>query len=289
MARSEGDFSMKVLNKLERKFGKYAIKNLTRYMIIGYAIGYLIYAFAPTVYYYLMLVPSLVLEGQVWRLVTWVITPPSYDHFILMIIELWFYYFIGTLLENTMQSFLYNLYIFGGLFFTMLGSVLGYILCVYVFNVPMTLSLLSTSATTEYICLSLFLAVSVYYPDMEILLSFLIPVKMKWLSILYIVFTVYSFIKASMMGRIYIVMSLLNFIIFYFCTRDFRHLSPQRIKRKRNYRKQVRVNQAEQVGHRCAICGITDREAPDMQFRYCSKCSGGKEYCQDHLFTHVHK
>lgn len=119
--------------------------------------------------------------------------------------------------------------------------------------------------------------------------AMIIPVKMKWLSVLYLVFIGYYFMNANLMGRVNIVMSLLNFVIFYFSTKDFRRLSPKQIKRRRNYAKQVRVNNSENVTHKCYVCGITDKEAPDMQFRYCSRCTGNKEYCQDHLFTHEHK
>ena len=64
-------------------------------------------------------------------------------------------------------------------------------------------------------------------------------------------------------------------------------------KRKRQYRQQVnraRQNQTYQNGarHKCAVCGRTELDDPNLTFRYCSKCSGNKEYCQDHLFTHKH-
>jgi hypothetical protein len=90
------------------------------------------------------------------------------------------------------------------------------------------------------------------------------------------------------MGRVNIILSLVSFVIFFLSTRNMRRFSPKQIKRRRNYNKQVKVNKSENITHKCAVCGITDKDAPDMQFRYCSKCKGNKEYCQDHLFTHTH-
>ena len=273
---------MKMINKLERKFGRYAIKNLSLYLIMGYVIGYLLLMFAPQILSKLILMPAFVMHGEVWRLITWVITPPELSVSIFTIIMLFFYYSIGNLLERSIGTFLYNLYIFGGMFLTMAGTMIAYILCQYVFHIPMTWDSHIYIVSSYYICLSLFLAVAVCYPDMQVLYAMIIPV-------LYLVFIGYYFMNANLMGRVNIVMSLLNFVIFYFSTKDFRRLSPKQIKRRRNYAKQVRVNNSENVTHKCYVCGITDKEAPDMQFRYCSRCTGNKEYCQDHLFTHEHK
>jgi hypothetical protein len=279
---------MNVLNKMERKWGRYAIKNLSLYLIIGYAIGYLLLLFKSEWLYNLMLIPSMVMKGQVWRLVTWVITPPELGFDIFTIIMLYFYYSIGNLLERSIGTFLYNLYIFGGLLITMVGTMLTYIFCEYVINYHVDYSISIYAASTYYICLSLFLAVAVCYPDMSVLYAMIIPVKMKWLSVLYLILIAYYFINSPFMGRVNIILSLVSFVIFFLSTRNMRRFSPKQIKRRRNYNKQVKVNRSENITHKCAVCGITDKDAPDMQFRYCSKCKGNKEYCQDHLFTHTH-
>jgi len=117
---------MKMINKLERKFGRYAIKNLSLYLILGYVIGYLLLMFAPQVLSKLILVPAFVMQGEVWRLLTWVITPPELSVSIFTIIMLFFYYSIGNLLERSIGTFLYNLYIFGGMFLTMAGTMIAY-------------------------------------------------------------------------------------------------------------------------------------------------------------------
>lgn len=279
---------MSGLSKLENKLGRFAIRNLTLYLIIGYVIGYLLQLFAPEVLDYLYLIPAEVIEnGQVWRLVTWIITPPSTIS-IWTLVMLVFYYSIGNLLERTIGTFLYNIYILGGLFVTMLGSILVYVFCVHIIHKAPDLSVLYYSVTTYYIMMSLFLAVAACYPNMEVLYAAIIPIKMKWLALIYMVFVVYYFINNTFMGRTVIVFSLLNFVIFFFSTKNMRRFSPKQIKRKRDYTKQVKVNQAENIGHRCAICGLTDKDDPTMTFRYCSKCSGNREYCAEHIFTHIH-
>lgn len=277
---------MKILSKLERKVGRYSVKNLTAYMIAAMVIGYVMSYLAPQVLFNLMLIPSLVMRGQVWRLVTWVLTPQGGQPLV-FIIMLFFYYSIGNLLESTIGTFLYNVYIFGGILVTTIGTMLVYIFCNYVLNVP-NAGNADCIVSTYYILLSIFLAVAVCYPDMTVLYAFIIPLKMKWLSVLYLIFVAYSFAGESFYGRVNIVLSLLNFVVFYLSTKNFRRFSPKQMKRKRDYTKQVKVKNAENVGHKCAVCGITDKDAPDMQFRYCSKCKGNREYCQNHLFTHTH-
>ncbi len=280
---------MNIISKIERKFGRYSIRNLTLYLIIGYGIGYLLLMFQPKLLLMLTLDPQAVMHGQVWRLVTWIITPPTFSVDIFTIVMLFFYYSIGSLLERTIGTFLYNLYMFSSMLFTMLGIMLAHVFCTYVIHYDY----LGTSgyfigASTYYILLSIFLAIAVCYPDMSVLYAMIIPIKMKYLSILYVLIIAYYFIHETFMGRVNIVMSLVSFVIFYLSTKNFRRFSPKQMKRRRNYNKQVRTARQANVGHRCVVCGRTDKDYPELQFRYCSKCTGNKEYCQDHLFTHTH-
>ena len=237
----------------------------------------------------LTLDPAMVMKGQVWRLVTWIITPPTWGVDIFTIIMLFFYYSIGSLLERTIGTFLYNLYMFSSMLFTMVGMMLAHIFCTYIIHYDYALSGgYLVYASTYYILLSIFLAIAVCYPDMSVLYAMIIPIKMKYLSIIYILIIVYYFINESFMGRVNIVMSLVSFVIFYLSTKNIRRFSPKQMKRRRNYNKQVKAARQQNVSHRCVICGRTDKDYPDLQFRYCSKCTGNKEYCQDHLFTHTH-
>lgn len=285
---------MNILGRLEKKFGRYAIRNLSAYIIAGYVIGYLLLMFAPTIIFKLTLDPAAVMRGEVWRLVTWVITPPDWSISIFTIIMILCYYSLGNLLERTIGTFLYNLYIFSSLLFTMAGVMLTHILCVYVFHYSYSMTYMMAPdgiygyISTYYIMMSLFLAIAVCYPDMKILYALIIPIKMKYMSIIYGVLVIYYFMNGLFMDRVVIVTSLISFVVFYLSTRNFRRFAPKQIKRRRSYKKQVRSSRAENIGHRCVVCGRTDKDFPDLQFRYCSKCSGNKEYCSDHLFTHTH-
>ena len=212
---------MNFLNKMERKFGRYAIHNLSAYIIALYVAGYLLYFFAPaSIFSYLTLEPYYILHGQIWRLVTWILIPPESPG-IFTIIMLFFYYSLGNSLEQTWGAFRYNVYIFMGMISTVLGAFLLY--AIFGGNVLFGNALFST----YYINMSIFLAFAVSYPNMQVMLYFFIPIKMKWMGILYGFFIVYSFVKSSWVGKVAIIASLLNFIVFFLMTRDYRRVSPK--------------------------------------------------------------
>ena len=283
---------MKFIDKLERKFGRFGIPNLTIYMIVCYVIGYALMIVNPGILNWLSLEPAYILRGQVWRLVTWVLYPPSTSGVLWFAIAvLFFYYPIGTSLERTIGTFKYTLYILSGVIFTILGAFILYFLLggnVMVGNV----------FSTYYISLSTFLAYAMCYPDMQVLLMFIIPVKMKWMAIFYVVIVVYEMIQYVMAGAWYLVIpivaSLLNFIIFYFGTKDFSRYNPKEVHRRNEFRRAMEPQGRMKSGsgsvtkHKCAICGRTELDDPNLEFRFCSRCNGNYEYCQDHLFTHTH-
>ena len=275
--------SMHFLNKMERKFGKYAIQGLMKYIILFYVAGYLIEFLAPQAYNFLTLEPFLIFHyGQVWRLVSWVLIPPPTGNFIFAIIMIILYYQLGTALERTWGAFRFNLYIFGGMIFTVLGASFLYV--IYGVNTPIPMG---SSFSTYYINMTIFLAFAVCYPDMRIMLWFIIPIKMKWMAGFYAALIIYSMIISSWGGRVAIIASILNFLIFFFSTRNYRSVSPKEVHRKRTYRRQVQQPKGV-TRHKCAICGRTELDDPNLEFRFCSKCNGNYEYCQDHLFTHEH-
>ena len=283
---------MKFIDKLERKFGRFGIPNLTIYMIVCYVIGYALMIVNPGILNWLSLEPAYILRGQVWRLVTWVLYPPSTSGVLWFAIAvLFFYYPIGTSLERTIGTFKYTLYILSGVIFTILGAFILYFLLGG--NV-----LVGNLFSTYYISLSTFLAYAMCYPDMQVLLMFIIPVKMKWMAIFYVVIVVYEMIQYVMAGAWYLVIpivaSLLNFIIFYFGTKDFSRYNPKEIHRRNEFRRAMEPQGRMKSGsgsvtkHKCAICGRTELDDPNLEFRFCSRCNGNYEYCQDHLFTHTH-
>ena len=271
------------LDKMERRFGRYAIRNLTMYLLAGYAIGYLLSFTMPQLLTYFTLEPALILKGQVWRLLSWVIIPPN-DNIIFVIFMMLLYYSLGNTLESYWGAFRYNVYIFSGILFTVIGAFI-------VNGLIGGITGFGSLYSTYYINMSIFLACASIMPDYQLLLYGIIPIKMKWLAVLDVVLLAVDAVQGGLIIRIVIIASLLNFIIFFFCNRNLRGHSPKQAARRKKFQKQISRPQNQYAGgakHRCAVCGRTELDDPTLEVRYCSKCNGNYEYCQDHLFTHEH-
>lgn len=306
-----GGNKMKFVYKLERKLGRYAVRNLSLVLICCYAAGYVLQLVNADFMSFLTLNPYLILHGQVWRLVSWIIIPPDGFGFFTLLM-LYFYYAIGTMLEHTWGTFRYNFYIFGGILFTVIGSfaTMGYAYLVYGQEIQLVgAKLFFTSDSlagswfrlfsTYYVNMSIYLAFAATFPEQVIYLMYVLPIKIKYLGIMYAVLLVYEFITFGAVGRIIIGASLLNFVVFFLLTRNYKRISPQEISRKRKFRRAVWEgargdNTVHFRGknvitrHRCAVCGRTELDDDSLEFRFCSKCDGNYEYCSDHLYTHEH-
>lgn len=287
-------------NGLRRKLEKYAIPNLTLYLIICYGIGYLMQYLVPAGYQYLMLDPFLVLKGQVWRLVTWILIPPDSSNIFFVLITLYLYYSLGGLLERIWGTYKYNVYLFSGLLFTILGA---FVLCGYsvLMGAQPTmytgLYLLNNGSavyfgqfSTYYINMSIFLACAASIPDVQVLLMFIFPIKVKWLGIVYGIILLVNCIQGGIATWIVVIFSLLNFLVFFLRSKGKMHLTVGQIKRQQEFHQKMRsAGQTKGITrHKCAICGRTELDGDDLEFRFCSKCNGNYEYCQYHLFTHEH-
>lgn len=295
-----------MLQKLERSIGKYAIPNLMRYLIGGYVLGFLLMLGSQITNVnflsYMTLEPYYIIhQFQIWRIFTWIMIPET-SSILFFAIMLLLYYQLGTALEGAWGTFRYNVYIFGGMIATLIGAFAMYFIYGAILGTaPIGIG---NYFSMQYVNLSIFLAFAVCFPNMEVLLYFIIPVKMKWMAIFYAVLIVIEFIGTGWAGRVAILCSLLNFLIFYLATRNYRRVDPREIHRKQSYRRksaagaangpmyQGRSNPGPSSGpiarHKCAICGRTDLTHPELEFRFCSKCNGNYEYCNDHLFTHQH-
>ena len=279
---------MNWLDKLERKLGRFAIPNLTVYLLAGYVIGFAVVLLMPELLGWLTLEPALIVRGQVWRVISWVLIPPTTQPISLLFLVL-LYYSLGTALERTWGTFRYNVYIFSGLFFTVLAVFIFY--AVYYFGFGMEISLSSVGLiSTNYITMSIFLAFAAIYPEMEVYLYFILPIKMKWMALVYVVMAGYYFFRGGLMTKVAIGASLLNFVIFFLSSRNMRRFGPGERARKAKFKRQSapHMKYANGAKHRCAVCGRTELDDPCLEFRFCSKCRGNYEYCQDHLFTHEH-
>ncbi len=282
------------MSNFEKKFGKYAIKNLSLTLIMCYAAGYLIEMVLPGLFYFLTLNPYAIIHGQVWRLVTWILIPPDSSNLFFVLLMLYFYYSLGTSLERTWGTYRYNVYIFSGMLFTIIGSFLMMGYCYLVRPADMVaygpsvfFSAVSPLFSTYYVNMSIFLAFAATFPEVQVLLMFIIPIKVKVLGIIYGVMLIANFIQGSAYSRFAMAASLFNFVVFWITSKNHIHMSPKQVKRRQEYRREVKRNTGV-TKHKCAICGRTELDSPDLEFRFCSKCKGNYEYCQEHLFTHQH-
>lgn len=313
----------KFLNSMEKKFGKYAIKRLPYIMILIYAVGYIMFKLNPAVIYNLSLDPYAVIHGhEYWRLVTWILVPPEDDNLFFVLIMLYFYYSIATTLELTWGSFYLNLYVFSGLIWTMIGAFGLYF---FIMNNPeyymlygkgFTFRAYSMHISTYYMNISILLAYAATYANETILLFFVLPIKMGVLGVIYFIYFAVMIYDSWPIGGFIIGAALVNFLVFFVCTRGIRKVRRkltmadilrQRMAKAqaRNYggstggnsgsagssqssRPQMKYKSSSIAKHKCAICGRTSETNPELSFRFCSKCEGNFEYCEEHIFTHKH-
>jgi len=271
---------------------RFGIPNLMRVIVIGnvavYVLMLLTQANDANALSFLTFNLNALLHGEVWRLVTFVFVP-AYSSPFALLISLYFYYWIGSTLERQWGTAKFNLYYISGALLTVLGVVLASLI---------TGNPYLTAAGTGYVNLSMFFAFAFLFPDTTVLLFFILPVKMKWLAYLDGALFAFDIIKAigahNWAGVVLPIVALLNFAVFIW---PEVHYLKERAKYQ-NSRKTVQFRQAQQqqakqaqqqgYRHKCAVCGRTDTDYPDLQFRYCSKCVGYHCFCQDHIFNHVH-
>lgn len=304
--------------KMQSKYGKYAIRNLPLIMTIIYGFGYVMeYVISARGGMWSELLSlnfyAIFHYGQVWRLITWILIPEPMNIFFVLIM-LYFYYSLGRTLERTMGSFLFDVYVFGGLIITVIGALILYFIMVFVFGdviagaeagyemCPVMYggsyiwADIANNFSVFYINLSIFLAFAILYPDVKVYVFFVIPIKCKVLGIIYVIvlgFTiVINFIGGGLfygiISLVSIGASLLNALIFFLWIKKIPRRTPKQVKRQVEYKAKVKVAQAQSRVHKCEICGQTSESNPNLSFRYCSKCNGAHEYCETHIFTHEH-
>ncbi len=312
-----------LLDKLERKFGNRAVRRLTSVMIGLIIAGYALQMASPNASEFMALDIYRILHGEVWRIITWILIPPSQPS-LFTIIMLFFYWSIGSSLERAWGDFRYNVYIFGGLLITLVTAFVSY----FVFNAvyhtgPQIGAYIGAFFSTYYICMSILLAFAATFPDSVVLLMFVIPVKMKYFGWIYAAYMLYDAVQylrglvstgnlLYLLPVIAMIASLLNFLLFLLGGRNRIHLTAEQRRRQKEFRKAVqnvkrggsnydsgfyRDGRGEKSGaspfraaarHRCEVCGRTEVTNPELEFRFCSKCMGAHEYCMDHLYAHIH-
>lgn len=266
------------IEKFSYEHPRFGLPNLMKYVAIANIVFWLIDAVNPLLSNYLVFSPYHILHGQVWRLVTFALMPAGSG--VLTFIAVYFYYWIGSTLERYWGTPQFNIYYFSGIILTVL----------YGFIIYFTTGI-NIGVTAEYVYLSMFFSFAALFPDMQVLLFFIIPVKMKWLALVDAAFFVLSVVTSSFPVNLLPVVAILNFFIF--CGGDLLRAVPRRssantVNFRRESQRIKREQSAKLYNHKCAVCGRTDTDHPELEFRYCSRCAGYHCFCRDHINNHIH-
>lgn len=262
---------MSLLDKFERALGRFAIPNITLYLIIGQVfvlLGSMLGRLDATLF---VLVPALVPYGEWWRIFTFLLMPPPPGMFgyIFVAFAWYIFYLMGDALEAYWGAFRYNLFLLAGFILTV-GAA---------FLTP------ESPATNAFIAGSVFLAFAYLHPDFELALFFILPIKIKWLALITWVMYGVSFVRGDWSTRFQILASVGNILLFF--GRDIWLGIRQR--RRSMARQAEKISREEPAHrHRCHVCGRTDVSHPQLDFRYCSKCAGDQCYCPEHIHNHAH-
>ena len=263
----------------------FGIKNLMLFIVIGNAIVWLFGSMDTSN----TLIPLLEFsakqiftKGQIWRLVTFVLVPTG-GQSLLFLVALYFYYFIGRTLEHQWGAGKFTIYYLSGM---LLNIHYGTLMWLITKN--------DISINAEYLNLSMFFAFATLYPDRQVLLFFIIPIKIKWLAYVDAAFFLIAMLTTSFPANLLPLVAILNYLVF--CGGWlFDFIRPSRIQQKNktiNFKKAAKKFNQEQAKkpytRKCEVCGRTDRDFPNLEFRFCSKCGGYHCFCIDHINSHIH-
>lgn len=278
---------MRKLNELIDRFcanhPRLSIPGLIRYILGANVVLYFLDLLSSGGLEFLALEPAAVLHGEVWRLVTYVLLPDSSD--LMLLISCLFYYWLGTSLERIWGSAKFTFYYLSGTLLTAIGVLLVYLIDGIDLSV----------AGASYVNSSMFFAFALFNPDAMVYVFYIIPVKMKWVAwfeaALYGVNIALCALAGQWGQALLPVLAMLNLFVFfapmlgYKVDRAKAHRRPQAVQ----FRQAVKEQQKQKgYNHKCCVCGKTDTDYPDMQFRYCSKCEGYHCFCEEHIFNHTH-
>ncbi len=268
---------------------RFGIANLMLYIAISNVVVFVLDMFSNSAFSNLLYFSlDKLMQGQIWRLVTFILIPEGGGP-ISVLISCYFYYWIGSSLERQWGTAKFTCYYIGGMLFTLLGTVA--IGVFFGFSFPV--------ASAHYVNFAMFLAFAMLWPDAQILLFFVIPLKIKYLAYFDLAYFAYCILNYIARGVWYFsilpVVALLNFVIFFWPELlRFFHVNQARRRpeavRFRSSAAQVKreSRQANTGLRKCAVCGRTNQTNPELDFRYCSRCAGYHCFCSDHIFSHIH-
>ncbi len=282
------------VDRFAARHPNFGIPNLMLWVVGCNALTYLLTIFAGyQAVSFLAFDWAAIKSGELWRLVTFIFMPGyvTKNSIIWLLFFLYSYYMIGSALERAWGTAKFTIY-----------YLLGVVLTIFVGVIFGLVAGNSYMTGTDYVNLSLFLAFAVLYPETRFLVMFIIPVKVKWLAaaagVFFALGVLVSLLQLDLLNALLPLIALLNFFIFFWddITREVRYrqnrahhqTSQQTIQFKSAVRQQKRKEAERGYRHKCDVCGRTDTEFPDLEFRYCSRCAGYHCFCQDHIFNHEH-
>ncbi|MBI5818807.1 MAG: rhomboid family intramembrane serine protease [Verrucomicrobia bacterium] len=254
---------MNWLDKLEQRFGHIAVPGLIRIIVVVNVLAFVMLRIDPSWIGALTLDPNRVMHGEVWRLITYLFIPPEMDP-IFLFFALYFLWIMNDGLEQEWGAFRLNVFYVCGMIAT---TVVAFFITHH-------------SVTNAFLNLSIFLAFATVLPDFEVLLFFILPVKVKWLGWLAAAFVGVEIVLSPYPANLAPIVSLTNYLLF-FGPQFFQSAATQR----EDMLRRARFEAASHVGpletrHRCAICGKTEVDNPEMEFRV---AEDDLEYCMEHL------
>jgi len=266
---------MSLLSRLERNLGRYAIPDLSLYLIIGQV---MILGFALLGQFdvgRVMLLPAAVQAGEFWRLGTFLLVPPvttlTLTSALFLAFGWYLFYLMGSALEQHWGAFRFN----------------GFILLGWLLTVGAAFVTPALYATNAYMAATVFLAFAYLNPDFVMYIFFFLPVKIKWLALIQWLGYGFILIVGTWAERLMILASAGNFLVFF--ARDLvRSVGSGQRRQAWQARNFAAANNEREPRHRCHLCNRTDLTHPQLDFRYCSKCAGDQCYCSEHIFTHLH-
>jgi hypothetical protein len=265
---------MSWLKRLERRLEPFAIPNLTLYIVAGQTFFYLTFMLGLLDPGQFDLEPTLVLRGQVWRLLTFAIFPsalPTRFGWLFIAFVLYFLYLIGSALEDQWGAVRYNLFLFTG----------------YLLTVAVAFFTPGMPADNLFINASIFLAFAYLYPDFTMYIFFILPIRARWMALFMWAGFALSFVTGGLAARLAVLAAVGNFLLFF--SRDIWTDIKTGRRRMKTQAERLRDSATEdEPRHRCRTCGRNSNTDPQLDFRYCSQCEGDQCYCSDHIRNHVH-
>lgn len=250
---------------MERRFGRLAVPNLIFWVVIGQVFFYGLGLFTTFPVEALTLNPHEILKGQVWRLATFLFVP-EIRHVSVWVIFAWFLLFLyGRALEAEWGEFRFSFFVLIGTVATALAAMLGYFIQPFGGELP-----------NWYLLTAIFLAFAARNPNFELMLFFVLPVKVKWLAWLTLAMFALNFILGPIQIKLLIAAACVNLVLFF--GKDV--ITGAQSKQRRKAYEKKREAEAEEPFHTCTICGLTDRDDPDMDFIY----ADGEGFCRDHAY-----